>query len=435
MLHRREIPNILNRAQLPEKILEEFYKAMDYGGINVPSDQLYWPNRLIESFLAALKARYVTDRSSLERLPPGLALAALFDLLVNALYAQYVTDKGWIYCLGPNGELNPSQYYPFVAACPRCTVHGRYISATAHKPQSAQIGDSSALALVLILRKVLSIMTDQYNLVATTATQADVDVFLYGPDLIVLGEIKASPLVSYPLEVKLDHPLTQEDLDTGEPVPLPNHEKDSPRVVSEAKTIYLYVPHRDLRIDLGPRNDSNWPFRKLVDWVSKPENAEDIVQAWKVLFDLYKKRDKQPSFYLTHGCGTVNRISISDSKNMPGLDRTDDIKKGTYQVLKYGAYYGTASQERVVKTALFGNVHPIVHFSDYLEKLEDVVWTKDQMLNEISETEVKARKLDIFNLFDGIICFTREGREQKNRVLARLFDWSKFAERLIIEGG
>ena len=59
-----------------------------------------------------------------------------------------------------------------------------------------------------------------------------------------------------------------------------------------------------------------------------------------------------------------------------------------------------------MKTALISNIHAVRHYGDYLHSLEDVVWLID--------TSKKAKKvrdlpddMDVYNLFDGIISFTK----------------------------
>jgi len=422
----------LKESEIPAKLLKELEQIEDYSEIETPNHKLYWPNRLISEFISTLAKIYASDPQASTTLRPGNALAALFDLSVNLIYVSLVSDTGWIYCLGPDGTLPPSQYFSFVGACPRCTALGHYIPAIAHKPSSDTIGDASAISLALILRQVLERMSSDYKLAVIKKRQGDIDVLIYGPDLITLAEIKASPLVSYPLEVSLKQPLMQEDPQSGKIIPYPNHEKHTQRVVLEAPTIYLYIPHRDVRIDLGPRAEEGWPYNRLISWISNPDNLKTVVEAWTHLYRLYVQRDRQPAFFLTHGCGSIGSLKISDSKNAPGLDRTDDIKKGTYQVLKYGAYFGLSSEKRALKAALLSNIHPVVHFDEYLKELEDIVWTKEGMLREISPEEFFVSKKDVFYLYDAIICFTRN--LFNNSILATLFDWETFGSKLAKEG-
>lgn len=421
---KKALPQVLANLNLPVKVRDELASLIDYGSIDLPTDVVYYPNLLVSTFIKTLGRAYASGIATPENLPPGYSLATLFDLVVNTIYARQAVDQGWIYCRGTDGNLPPSQFYTFIGACPRCTISGATFPAVAHKPPSSNIGDATGLSMILILRQTLALMTTEYQLAGSARRQGDIDVFIYGADLVTLAEVKASPLVTYPLEVVLEQPLTAQDAD-GNIVPYPNHEKNSPRILSEATNVDLYVPHLNIRIPLGQKNSDYWLYPALITWISHPDNLVRLVQAWMVLFDLYTKRVRAPALNLTHGCGTP----ISDSKNMPGLDRTDDIKKGTYQVLKYGAYYAAESPQRVVKCALLGNVHSVVHFRDYLQKLEDVVWTKEELLKKQTDDEYSVRKTDLFNLYDGIICFTRS--IARNDTLGRLFNWDELALRLI----
>ena len=108
--------------------------------------------------------------------------------------------------------------------------------------------------------------------------------------------------------------------------------------------LFLYVPHVDLHIPLGKRHEESeesWPYPALVSFVKNRENVAKIISAWKELLEVYSNgklqatKENNNRRWLTCGCGG----GVDDSKNAPGLDRSDDVKKGTYQVLKFGTYY------------------------------------------------------------------------------------------------
>lgn len=91
------------------------------------------------------------------------------------------------------------------------------------------------------------------------------------------------------------------------------------------------------------------------------------------------------------------------------MDRTDDIKKGIYQVLKIGSESKPKSRY-IIKTALISNIHAIRHYDEYLADMQDIVWTKSPSTFKVSsDTTVGDLPLDlpIYNLFDGIISFTQ----------------------------
>jgi hypothetical protein len=86
------------------------------------------------------------------------------------------------------------------------------------------------------------------------------------------------------------------------------------------------------------------------------------------------------------------------------MDRTDDIKKATYQVLKLGAE-GKPNRHYRYKTGIISNIHAVRHFDEYLRSLKDIIWTR-----EAEERTMTAGQLPpdtpLFNLFDGIVTLT-----------------------------
>lgn len=88
------------------------------------------------------------------------------------------------------------------------------------------------------------------------------------------------------------------------------------------------------------------------------------------------------------------------------MDRTDDIKKGIYQVLKLGAESKPVNRKYNVKTALISNIHAVRHYDEYLLSLQDVVWTLDEKGTAKKVGDLPNER-PIYNLFDGIISFTR----------------------------
>jgi hypothetical protein len=77
--------------------------------------------------------------------------------------------------------------------------------------------------------------------------------------------------------------------------------------------------------------------------------------------------------WFTCGCGS----GVDDSKNAPGLDRTDDIKKGVYQMLKVAEKYSRGCKEKRIRVALVSNMHPVMHYDEYLKGFEDALWTRE----------------------------------------------------------
>jgi len=238
--------------------------------------------------------------------------------------------------------------------------------------------------------------------------QGDVDAIIYDETMIALLEIKSSPLVIYPLEVRLSHPMTEVyDGTSG-----PKHNHSVATASLDTSELSLYIPHIDLHIPLGKHRTGNWPYARLAEFVSSPQNIVKIIALWKELYDLYAGRgQRKPIDYrqwLICGCGSP----VDDSKNAPGMDRTDDLKKGTYQVLKYGAYYKEKCPRRRMRAVLSSNLLALRGFDRYLAEVQDMIWTKDKysitLGDSITSNGIKAfHSNNIFNLYDALICLTR----------------------------
>ncbi|MBQ9394404.1 MAG: hypothetical protein IJU23_02665, partial [Proteobacteria bacterium] len=110
--------------------------------------------------------------------------------------------------------------------------------------------------------------------------------------------------------------------------------------------------------------------------------------------------------------------SISDAKTSVGMDRTDDIKKAIYQVLKLGSEY--KPNDANVKTAIISNIHAVRHYDEYLLSVRDVIWALDK-----TRSVTRARQLDpdtpIYNLFDGVLSFTHS--DIRDAWIASIFDF------------
>lgn len=149
---------------------------------------------------------------------------------------------------------------------------------------------------------------------------------------------------------------------------------------------------------------------------------------WLRAFRAYDRAERQQQmqidkvYWLTNGCGQpVPRPvdwppragsgfeSVSDGKSSVGMDRTDDIKKGIYQVLKIGATAKPGSTQQL-KAALISNIHAVRHYDEYLSNLQDGVWASYPVAADASVPTSAGDLPDqtpLYNLFDGIISFTK----------------------------
>lgn len=351
----------------------------------------------------------------------GTALAALFDLAVTALYLERVPNSDWLYC--SNGP--PTLSYPFVNACPRCALRSDFHFVKARKPESASIGKATSTILSAFLDCQAAGKAEpigEYS-VRTLSDNGMVDALLIGPGNVCLLEIKASPLIAFPLEAACE-PITELDSEDGDLVPVTNHSK----VVTQNGVDASLIIDGELRIPVG--SSEGFPhkahYEALLTWLNNGENLATFVASWRNTFAGYAEEDARTSTYwLTNGCGApkprpttwprrsgTGYETISDPKSSVGLDRTDDLKKGIYQALKISTHFKEffPSDKYRVYVALVTNIHAVKHRSDYLSELEDLVWTVDgsdrsYVLRRGPEETVIATP-HLYNLFDAVISFT-----------------------------
>jgi hypothetical protein len=180
----------------------------------------------------------------------------------------------------------------------------------------------------------------------------------------------------------------------------------------------------DLHFPLGKRTDESdyhWAYRGIIDLLNNDDNFFSLyTDYWIASLDSYYPKLNQNIFWLTNACGTPSPVpngwkkrrfgsgyeSVSDAKTSVGMDRTDDIKKGIYQVLKLGSEGKPFASVWDYKVAIISNIHPARHFEPFLESLKDIVWTNDTSGRAKNVKDLPAEQR-VFNLFDGIIAFTK----------------------------
>jgi hypothetical protein len=367
---------------------------------------------LIRAFLASYRELCQSSPTVQDAFSPDVALPALFDLAVSAGYAErMVSDGGWLYCAGTDyPSEGPSLFFPFLKTCPRSSAKlGKRPAAQSNKPGSDIIGQITGDVTIQILTEIIGQIDTNVKLAKSSLRQGDVDAVIYDDQIVALVEIKSSPLVVYPLEIKLERQMTE--VRGGESLLKRDH---SPATVdTNSANLLMYIPHIDLRISLGSPADNNWPYSALIDFVLNSENVATLISAWRELYHVYTQTRGQRGTidnrkWLTCGCGG----GVDDSKNAPGMDRTDDIKKGTYQVLKLGTYYKEKCSRQAIRAVLASNFMPLHTFDHYLAEMEDVLWTKEKYsvaLDGVAQEDgiVAFETSGVFNLYDALLCLTR----------------------------
>jgi|GEM_PF-4129588 len=334
---------------------------------------------IISEIISTSIRNFPTFKTKKER---NLAFSALFDFCVNLRYISGL-KKGDLFKSGIVCE--DKVVFPFIKMCPICSAKKKqvvFLEKGSNKPESATIGKIGEATLAKILDQYFQYTGTKFRafLIKDTA-EKKVDLILTDSKVVCVGEIKAKPLVSYPLYLQVNHLKgTQHELVDVK--------------VEDVTNTNLLIPHIEKTLQLGKPTEKDWPFSGALKLVQNKENVATIISAWNKIFQEYSKDTGGKTTwvrFLAFGGGAYNGQNIDDSKNRPGLDRTDDIKKGTYQVIRYGANYSAKCKESQVKSVLVGNIYAETH-RDYFDDILGVKWTLD------------GKKY--FNLFDAIIGLT-----------------------------
>ncbi|MFB2924095.1 MULTISPECIES: hypothetical protein [Aerosakkonema] len=358
---------------------------------------------------------------------PGLSLAAAFDLIVAAEYYTKLTNKGWLYC--PVDD-RPLLVYPYTNTCPRCVIQGNFHFHQANKPPSGTIGKTTSRLLCVFLKQLFKINCRSLKIYSGVEP---VDVIIYDEteSVVLLAEVKAAPLMTLTVAVPIE---VQTQLgEDGEPIPCSHSATDNTFLTSS--NLHILLPelqeehwHNEL-ISLGIKGSSSsstWAYEQICRIFADNQLFNRYFKSWVVAFSAYNKNARgrgslaEPIYWLTNACGQpiprplnwpIRKTekgyeSVSDAKSSVGMDRTDDIKKGIYQVLKIGATGKPKESRMAVKTALLSNIHAVRHYDEYLLELQDIVWTIDETEKAKRAGDLPPEK-ELYNLFDGIITFTR----------------------------
>ncbi|POX56657.1 hypothetical protein C3489_04520 [Streptomyces sp. Ru71] len=335
-----------------------------------------------------------------------LTLSAAFDLVSNAEYLHgRVVNSKWIYCSRRHGS--PKAYYSFLKQCPYCCLEeglGPRLNGAQHKPTSHHIGEITTVVSVLLLQMIAAANDEPFAVATITKQSHDVDAIGYREDLLLLFEIKASPMVTFPLVVDLPEPLFTDA--SGEPREYSQHALVDMNLAGVP--LNLSIPHRDWSVPLGERSAGDWPYVPMIEYFREPENFRDYLAAWIELYEAYSTPKVQRQgrtarlAYLVNGWGD----EIDSNKTKPGLGRTDDIKKGTYQLVKFGSYYRDDASALKVRGALVANLDPVFLRSGYIDGLVDIRW--GQGADFILDGDYyRIHKDRLKYLYDAIFAFNR----------------------------
>lgn len=367
--------------------------------------------RLIQKLVS--KARDISNN----QYSLGNTLAAFYDLAISSVYYTNITNSGWIYC---NAD-SPRLLLPFVNCCPIHALRGHFVFHKSSKPTSAKIGQATTRILLLFYKELFDIFNLSVDILKATEP-ADAIFIDKHNKFVFFGEIKSSPLLTLALSMDCEEMTTFNK--AGEIVPIRHKATDNTHIVNNNISIIVPVQNASKEwslsyYPLGAKkniNDENYAYNGISELIDNDKFVNDYLNYWMKSFDAYGTKDETDRiFWLTNACGKPSKLPadwtggvtcISDEKTSVGMDRTDDIKKGIYQVLKLGSEGKLLETEWRYKVGIISNIHPVRHFDVYLKPIKDLIWTITEQKNITVARDLPSEQ-PIFNLFDGIITFTK----------------------------
>lgn len=392
--------------------------------VNLPDslkDYLQQETAFVPGSLAAVAVEIVHKHQN--RIPLGLGLAACFDLVVASKFYRDVKPENWLWC-----ESCGMDFYPLLNACPSCVLDGKPVHHDGNKPGSGTIGPATSAALREILVSHYYLSGRKEMMVFNGTEPVDLALVDSGEKKIFMAEVKASPLFTPPLAIA----HTPAAFQTSRAVPL-RHSAGTMRNMHE-HDVSLFIPKKKgehfrlnmLRKGLG---SSDWPEKAITEAIAKsPQEFLAYISSWTAMWKSYETKDDDDQiFWFTGACGLPRnpgegwpkdskgkaKGTISDGKTSVGLDRTDDIKKSTFQVLKLGVESRKLPLgDWGLRIGLASNLHAVRHYAEYLKPIEDVVW---------GLPKPKRKPKNWFNLFDGIISFSKS--HTRDEWIESIVDW------------
>jgi hypothetical protein len=345
-----------------------------------------------------------------------IALPSLFDVLVSALYIALLYDpsagrlRNQAFVHSDLDTHSPIGYFPYIWMCPGCVAARRppsvcYLPNPISKPSGTgerwyarpeklsrpngrMIGDIGAL----ILHAIISFLTaSKAHQAAGAGHRGEFDLILSNSEQLILGEIKASPLVAFPLAIQFSH---KSGID---------HQWTDNFSNVDQWSLFLGAADEGKKyIQISEPGGDDWPYADFLRLASNPDLVRNLADTWGRHLTGYREFNMEQPLTRWHrfGCGNIEtrvegkRVQqrVDNTKILPGLDRTDDIKKGIAQVMLSGRLK-RGCRANAIKNVLFGNVYAETHHAHYVEPLANVklMWSIDEPVW----------------LFDGIVGLTR----------------------------
>lgn len=344
----------------------------------------------IDKFIVEGTRKWISEPGA--PLPAGrpwtVRLAVLFDLAASLLYARDLVSFGsnGTFSFKLKGVLHGSHItFPYTWICPLCIADHKSpgeaylpearaeripgepardfpIVSRLAKPRSRAIGDVGIKVLLGILHGSLELKTS-LRLSSGGGRRGEFDATIANDQVLVFGEVKAKPLLAFPLVATLQTPIAAQQHAWVEVPPC-----DTQLFIGATKT---FIP-------LGRPDSPEWPLNRLPGIAAQRDLVARIETAWYLHLEAYRKWTNEPDYlrWVRFGCGNFRQKEdgvavekrVANTKELPGLDRTDDIKKGATQMLLFSRFK-SGCKTHALRSALIGNTYAETHENDYLAKL------------------------------------------------------------------
>lgn len=346
---------------------------------------------VVERYVASLRA--LRAQGLISDLSLGNALSALVDLCITGIYTNgLINDKGEF----SQQALRCGRDYvlfPYTWMCPLCVTAGKprvesYLPMSRReskngvvrdypqvewlaKPGGRAIGDQGIRVVKALLRATLKASGTNARLRDGGGARGEFDLTVATDSVLAFVEVKAKPLIAYPLVATMSSPFSEGSV---------QHEwlEASMSNVAELVLLLAATNHSLPLSRPTSENVGSWPLQDLAHAVSDPNIVASIISNWTQHAEAYVQWTSEPDRLRWHrfGCGNFpsseDGLSIekrvANTKELPGLDRTDDIKKGAAQVLKYSRLKFQCKR-RALRAVLLGNTHALTHHKDYVSPL------------------------------------------------------------------
>ena len=322
-----------------------------------------------------------------------------FDIAMSLAYIDATSGIERFIESCSNSPKGFNSHLGFINMCaPSFENEDMWIYQKAAKPQSGALGKLSS---EIILRFIKVIYKQFDSILSIGGTESADAVIEHQNGTIILAEVKSAPLLTYPVLFKIEQA-------TGQHKSL---NITSSQLKECDSALYL---HNNTIIPLGKVKSDLWPFKPTINYITDPANSikvKSMASTWLKSKEAYKNKDRNERLYfLANASGQPPasekkkskwpcRESISDSKTSAGMDRTDDIKKGIYQVLKIGAQH---SDNKNMRTALISNLPAYRHGKEYVDPFIDMLWGYDSYTTDLLGQKVIERN-KLKRIFDYLI--------------------------------